>query len=417
MTAPPGPDLMAERVTDPYAPETVQRDADSSLATDALMERLLDQVRASMHVDTAAILLFDESRQFLVATAARGIEEEVRHGARVRVGLGFAGRIAIEKRPIVLAEVTPLNVVNPLLLRRGIASMVGVPIFEGERVLGVMHAGSLTSRRFTPIDVAMLQRAAGRASQVIVRHRAFVDRAGAAALVQSLTPRLPQLPGLDLAARYVPGSAHGVGGDWYDVFRLPSGLVGVAIGDVMGHGLDAAHGDGPHGAVRCAPTRSKKASPVVGAQPNWTARFCHFEPGHLATVLLRGRYAEPVTGNPAVASAGHLPPILVRAPGGSGRAVAMDVDVPIGVPVPRTPAPDRAASRAGCAARASTPTGSSSGVPRTSTSRSSCCCDTLVGRLRQLGGGSLRRDHGGDAEGPRARGRRLAAGRLAPRRR
>jgi putative methionine-R-sulfoxide reductase with GAF domain len=306
--------------------DAVLGDQSSRTVTDSLIGELLDQVRRTMHVDTAAILLYDESRQFLVATAARGIEEEVRQGVRVRIGRGFAGRIAAERRPVILDEVTSRHVVNPLLVRRGIASMVGVPIFEGERVLGVMHVGSLTPRRFTPVDVGMLERGAARAAQVLVRHRTFVDRAGAAALLQSLTPRLPDLPGLDLAARYVPGSQYGVGGDWYDVFRLPSGLVAVAIGDVMGHGLHAAT---VMGRVRSA----LRAYALEHADPaevltRLDRKIQHFEPGHLATAL----YAviDPASGKGLASSAGHLPPVLVR-PGSAAEVVPVPVTPPIGV--------------------------------------------------------------------------------------
>ena len=61
-------------------------------------------------------------------------------------------------------------------------------------------------------------------------------------LQRSLLPdRLPEIPGVALAARYVPATADvQVGGDWYDVVQLPGGLIGLAIGDVAGHGLPAA---------------------------------------------------------------------------------------------------------------------------------------------------------------------------------
>ena len=61
-------------------------------------------------------------------------------------------------------------------------------------------------------------------------------------LQRSLLPdRLPDVPGVALAARYVPATADvQVGGDWYDVVQLPGGLIGLAIGDVAGHGLAAA---------------------------------------------------------------------------------------------------------------------------------------------------------------------------------
>jgi serine phosphatase RsbU (regulator of sigma subunit) len=61
-------------------------------------------------------------------------------------------------------------------------------------------------------------------------------------LQRSLLPdRIPQIPAVDLAARYVPATADmEVGGDWYDVIQLRDGLIGLAIGDVAGHGLQAA---------------------------------------------------------------------------------------------------------------------------------------------------------------------------------
>jgi len=61
-------------------------------------------------------------------------------------------------------------------------------------------------------------------------------------LQRSLLPdSLPEIPGVSLAARYVPATADvRVGGDWYDVVQLPGGLIGLAIGDVAGHGLPAA---------------------------------------------------------------------------------------------------------------------------------------------------------------------------------
>ncbi len=72
--------------------------------------------------------------------------------------------------------------------------------------------------------------------------RAHREHQIAETLQRSLLPdRLPEIPGVALAARYVPATADvQVGGDWYDVVQLPGGLIGLAIGDVAGHGLPAA---------------------------------------------------------------------------------------------------------------------------------------------------------------------------------
>ncbi|MDT7652988.1 MAG: phosphoserine phosphatase RsbU/P, partial [Pseudonocardiales bacterium] len=119
------------------------------LDVEDLLNALLERVRALLLVDTAAVLLLAPSGRQLVATAAQGIDEEVQQGVRIPLGKGFAGRIASEKQPVILDEVNSTNVQNPLLLKRGICSMLGVPLLIGGRVLGVLHVGTLTPRRFT----------------------------------------------------------------------------------------------------------------------------------------------------------------------------------------------------------------------------------------------------------------------------
>src|SRR6202007_1192156 len=113
--------------------------------------------RIILQADTAAALLLDFSSGQLIATAAAGLEEEVRQGVRIPVGRGFAGRIAAEHRPVILDHVDHTTVLNPILLSRGIKSMMGVPMVAGGKVIGVLHVGSLTPRRFTGDDIGLLQ--------------------------------------------------------------------------------------------------------------------------------------------------------------------------------------------------------------------------------------------------------------------
>jgi sigma-B regulation protein RsbU (phosphoserine phosphatase) len=89
------------------------------LDVDELLEELLDRVCELLAVDTAAVLLLDPSARYLVATAARGLEEEVRQGVRIPVGKGFAGRIAAEKRAVIIDQVDHSNVLNPICGTRG----------------------------------------------------------------------------------------------------------------------------------------------------------------------------------------------------------------------------------------------------------------------------------------------------------
>jgi len=306
--------------------EAVTDVALSRLGVDQLLHELLERVRELLSTDTAAVLLLDDSGQFLVATAARGLEEEVSQGSRVPLGRGFAGRIAAERRPVTIDEVSPATVVNPVLMMKGVQSMLGVPLMAGDVLLGVLHVGTLRSRRFTPDDVALLEQVADRAALAVRVGRAHADRVAAAALQRSLSPaRLPSFEALDVAARYVPGSHFGVGGDWYDVFELPGQMLGVAIGDVMGHGLRAATVmERLRTVLRAYALEDDDPARVL---ERLDANMQHFEPGQTATVV----YAvlDPRNGSARVSSAGHLPPVLAR-PGAPAEQVGVAADVLLG---------------------------------------------------------------------------------------
>jgi len=143
------------------------------LRLDELLAALLERTRQILEVDTCAILLLDEETNELVARAALGIEEEVEQGVRVPVGGGFAGRIAAEKRPVILDDVDHAHVLNPLLREKGIKSMLGVPLVVEGEVRGVLHVGSLVPRAFHEDETELLQLVADRAALAIEHARLF----------------------------------------------------------------------------------------------------------------------------------------------------------------------------------------------------------------------------------------------------
>jgi signal transduction histidine kinase len=143
------------------------------LRLDELLGALLERTRQILEVDTCAILLLDDDTNELVARAALGIEEEVEQGVRVPVGGGFAGRIAAEKRPVILDDVDHAHVLNPLLREKGIKSMLGVPLIVEGEVRGVLHVGSLVHRAFQEEEVELLQLVADRAALAIEHARLF----------------------------------------------------------------------------------------------------------------------------------------------------------------------------------------------------------------------------------------------------
>jgi len=280
----------------------------SRLDDHGLLAALLDRVKKILRADTAAVLLVDFPAGQLIATAAAGLEEEVRQGVRIPVGRGFAGRIAAEHKPVILDHVDHTTVLNPILWEKGIRSMMGVPLVAGSRVIGVLHVGSLTPRQFTSDDVELLQLAADRAATAVQSINTQADRVAAESLQRSLLPSaLPEVEGAEMAARYVAGSGV-VGGDWYDVFTLPSGELGVVMGDVAGSGLSAAVIMGRmRSALRAYALETLDPAEVLDRLDR---KMQHFEPGALATVV----YAviEPTLDRMHVSLAGHFPPLIAH---------------------------------------------------------------------------------------------------------
>jgi len=299
----------------------------SVLDPQALLETLVERVRDALRVDTAAILLLDQPSGQLVATAASGLEEEVQQGVRIQIGRGFAGQIAALGRPVILDEVDHTKVVNPILLAKGIRSLMGAPLLTDGAVVGVLHVGTLRPRSFTSQDVDLLQLAADRAALAVQALAAQLDRAAAWALQRSLLPSaLPSVDGIQMAARYVPGTGN-VGGDWYDVFVLPSGELCAVIGDVAGSGLRAAAIMGRiRSALRAYALETSDPADILS---RLEGKLHYFEPDAMVTVLCA--VFSTALDKVRVSSAGHLPPVLA-CPGLAAGPADVTPDLLIGLP-------------------------------------------------------------------------------------
>src|SRR5579875_1388496 len=294
----------------------------SELPLAELLDELLVRVRDALGVDTAAILLYDPERDELVARAAKGIEEEVEQGVRIPLGQGFAGRIAAERVAIFIAELDRAEVVNPILRRKGIRSMLGVPL------IGVMHVGSLRPRTFDQRDLAVLQLAAARAAPAIERARLFAalehEHRVTMLLQRSLLPRaLPEMVGIKVAARYLPARDE-VGGDWYDVIELPRGLIGVAIGDVVGHGVRAAALMGQlRTALHSYSLESQGPARTLELVDRFVQSMDEYAMATAAYAVL-----DPETERLRIALAGHPPPVLIS--GRQARLLEVAPGAPLG---------------------------------------------------------------------------------------
>ncbi len=285
----------------------------SQLDLDALLRELLDRTCSLLGSDTAAVMLVEPETGQLVTVAAVGLEDEVRQGYRIDVGTGFSGRVAATGAPVVLERVDPDSVASPVLRRAGLRTLVGVPMVVGGEVVGVLHIGTHDDRHFDDEDVAVLQLVADRAALAGQASQRHADRTATLALQRSLMPtRLPVFEGVELAARYLPGHEVGVGGDWYDVFVLPDGELGLVVGDVSGHGLRAAV---VMGRLRSA----LRSYALIEDDPGTVLTFLdrkieHFEAGSLATVL----YAK-------ISRAPHRMRVSSAGP------LSLPVDLPVGI--------------------------------------------------------------------------------------
>ncbi|MEQ0564932.1 GAF domain-containing SpoIIE family protein phosphatase [Amycolatopsis sp. NEAU-NG30] len=309
--------------------ETIIGTPAAHLGLTELLTGTLRRLREVMGVDTATVLRYQHSGRQLVAFAAAGIEEEVHQGVRVPLGSGFAGRVAAERAPVIIDHVDESTVVNSLLWERGLHSLLGVPMLAGADLVGVLHIGSVESRQFGESEVATLQLVADRLALAIQMEALEENRTATMALQRSLLPAsLPEIPGLAFGARYVPGAETGLGGDWYDLFSLPGDRLGVVMGDVSGHGLDAAVIMGRlRSALRAYALDSESPAEVLaklGRKAN------HFEHGSMATVAygIIGPDRETLT----LSLAGHLPPV-VAFPGEAGRLADVHPDPPIGLTI------------------------------------------------------------------------------------
>jgi PAS domain S-box-containing protein len=167
----------AARADAEHSAESIRRlqaVTDSALAPltlDDLLHEMLSRTRELLATDFAAILLLTEDEQSLSVRATIGWEETVT-GLLVPVGQGVAGSIAASRAPLVVEDLSKMEVINPVL-RRNARSLIGAPLIVEGRLIGVIHADTARPRRFTEDDVRLLQLVADRVALAIEQTRLY----------------------------------------------------------------------------------------------------------------------------------------------------------------------------------------------------------------------------------------------------
>ncbi|ELP64974.1 SpoIIE family protein phosphatase [Streptomyces turgidiscabies] len=127
----------------------------------------------------------------------------------------------------------------------GIHSAAIAPIRSTRAVLGALTLGRAKQPGdFATVDLPLIEDIARRAGLALDNARLYQRQRKVAETMQNhLLPQMPRVPGLQMTVRYLPApDASQVGGDWYDAFSLADGATALAIGDVVGHDLEAAAG-------------------------------------------------------------------------------------------------------------------------------------------------------------------------------
>ena len=184
------------------------------------------------------------------ADLAKVIEEEFTLNLSAPEGVP---KVLRSRRSELVPEATPelmsSDVYEPerlleLLRPLGISSWMCAPLVARDRILGAISFVSTESgRRYDRTDLALAEDLAHRASTAMDNARQFEERSHIARTLQRslLPPELPDIPGIEIAARYLPtGEGNEVGGDFYDLFETAEGDWAIVIGDVCGKGADAA---------------------------------------------------------------------------------------------------------------------------------------------------------------------------------
>jgi len=306
--------------------EALQRVADAALAPlplDDLLGELLARIAEVLHVDSASMVLVgdgDSDSRAVLVQAAEGVEAPVLRSDFDPTPDGLVSRVARTREPVIIDDLSRSPGLGADLAGHGISSALAVPLLLEDSVMGALVVGSLFARTFTTADASLLQVAADRAALAIERARLFErEHRIATQLQRALLPEgLPSVPGLRLAARYLPGGAGTeVGGDWYDALALPGGRLVLVMGDVAGRGVPAAATMGQLRSALRAYALDDVGPGEVLARLNRFQLLVGID--SMATVVLLE--LDPARGTARYANAGHPPPVLI---GGDGEPQYLD---------------------------------------------------------------------------------------------
>jgi hypothetical protein len=222
----------------------------------------------------------------------------------------------------------------------GIHSLMAVPLRARGTVLGLLVLSRADGRTaFDRDDLALAVELTGRAAISLDNARLYArERESALMLQRSLLPQhVPSPPGVQIAYRYVPGGSRAeadaeAGGDWFDVIPLAGGRIALVVGDVMGHGLRAAATMGRlRTAVRTLAGLDLPPDELLRRINDLADDLAQGPDDPLWATCVYAVY-DPSTRQCTLATAGHVPPLMLVDRGTGGWSVT-PVEAPSGAPL------------------------------------------------------------------------------------
>ena len=319
-----------------------------ALDVEQVVEVITEVGRTAIGALRSAVALLDEERLRLRVVNPDGLAPVGPDSADARLTLDTPSvmtRAIATRRPVLIPSPEELRRQFEPDLAEGAGSdaiedtgdersWVGLPLLAAGAPLGALRFSFNRPRRITEEERVFLEALAGQCALAVERAEMYEREHNAAVTLQrSLLPdKLPDVPGLALDARYLPVTRNmEIGGDWYDVFRLPDRRLAVTIGDVMGKGLQAAAGMGRvRNALRAlALTDPRPAAVLSGLDRLFSATELEEQVTTVSYLVI-----DPETGEGQAGNAGHLPTLLLT-PGALPVLDQAEAGTPLGWPSPR----------------------------------------------------------------------------------
>lgn len=216
----------------------------SSLQINVVLNRVLDVVQKILSADAVALLDYQPRTKLLSTAMARGdVPPGIVH-LELSPGVDIPGRVFSTGQPITVRALhAEMEGLAGQAAENGLKAMLAVPLMARGRPIGVLIVFSKDPRAFTEEDTSVLQTFAIQASLAIDTARLYSREHEVASVLQKsiLPEELPDFPEVETGSIYAPaGNESEIGGDYYDLFRSPTGDIWFAIADVCGKGVVAA---------------------------------------------------------------------------------------------------------------------------------------------------------------------------------